>query len=637
VPINGENREWNVISGPWLQSGYNITGRYNPYTTAPTTAHIVYTKMLNPLGGLIGGDAGSLEFTRAYGFTLVCVMGGRVYYQGPTTQSGTPQLYCMDISTGQQVWSTPAPISVSMGQILDWRSLQSKVENPYLWSFGSTYYMYDAQTGRLLLNFTGALTGTPILEPLHPTALPGTTDGGAIGGGALLIYVSGNTYYSNGTIKGDWVACWNSTKAMQSISNDVHVVSYPTGGSIPWINGIMWNTTEPYVPEGPLLGVGPQPPLAGLGTFGSYALAFRLGSDSMVIFGKTPLYNNATNLSYWPFEAFDADNGNLLWSVNVTNQLPYNPNVFTFQGGALAYGVWTWWQSDTKTLHGMSAATGQELWKSQPMLSDFAAESGATVVPANGLFYVAGYDGYIHCIDPQTGKVLWDAISRLGGEEMPEETYPFSTPTLAGGEVFDTTSKAYEAEPLYRGHLLYAFNMSTGQRVWNISGQMSVAAIADGYLLATNAYDNRLYCFGMGSTATTVTAPMTSITAGDAVVIQGTVTDQTPQFQGTPAISDQWMTPWMEYLVQDYALPTNAQGVPVTIDAIDPNGNYIHLGNANSDTSGAYSYQWTTPNIPGKYTIITTFAGSNSYYGSCGETAAVVLAVVILLMLRKRP
>ena len=65
------------------------------------------------------------------------------------------------------------------------------------------------------------------------------------------------------------------------------------------------------------------------------------------------------------------------------------------------------------------------------------------------------------------------------------------------------------------------------------------------------------------------------------------MTDQTPGYrkQGTPAISDAWMTPWMEYLYMDQPYPTNATGVPVSIDAVDPNGNYVHIGNATSDIS----------------------------------------------------
>ena len=62
----------------------------------------------------------------------------------------------------------------------------------------------------------------------------------------------------------------------------------------------------------------------------------------------------------------------------------------------------------------------------------------------------------------------------------------------------------------------------------------------------------------------------------------------------------------------------------MSIDAIDPNGNFITIGNATSDITGNYNLAWAPPSVPGKYTIIATFAGSNSYYGSTTETATYV-------------
>jgi len=49
------------------------------------------------------------------------------------------------------------------------------------------------------------------------------------------------------------------------------------------------------------------------------------------------------------------------------------------------------------------------------------------------------------------------------------------------------------------------------------------------------------------------------------------------------------MTEWMEYLYQQQPMPTNATGVPVSIDVIDANGNYRNIGTATSDTTGAFS------------------------------------------------
>jgi hypothetical protein len=72
-------------------------------------------------------------------------------------------------------------------------------------------------------------------------------------------------------------------------------------------------------------------------------------------------------------------------------------------------------------------------------------------------------------------------------------------------------------------------------------------------------------------------------------------------------------------------MPTNAHGVPVTIDAVDPNGNFVHIGDATSDSSGKYGFAWTPPSVPGTYTIIATFAGSEAYYSSSDETTAIVV------------
>jgi hypothetical protein len=56
------------------------------------------------------------------------------------------------------------------------------------------------------------------------------------------------------------------------------------------------------------------------------------------------------------------------------------------------------------------------------------------------------------------------------------------------------------------------------------------------------------------------------------------------------------------------------------LDVIDANGNYRNIGTATSDANGAFSLVWE-PDIPGKYTLIATFGGSESYWRSSAETA----------------
>jgi outer membrane protein assembly factor BamB len=480
-----------------------------------------------------------------------------------------------------------------------------------------------------------------ILEPPHVSI--GETVSGASGGGAILEYIYGrNPGASTG-----YLMCWNSTQALDSYQNnpqvmvgaggavtDLPTVTNMLNGVAPldWEWGIMWNISVPLVSLPNVLGGSSIASWSVVGCDGQYVVLQTGKSDT-----------NATVTSIRTLAAIKVDTlpitttwtmdvggdvihptvGSFAWVKNYT--LPGYDETYT--GGATLTSGGNIVAPDTNllTLWDWDVATGTLKWAATPFKNDFAMQSMGTGTVVNGILYNAGYDGYMHAINATTGVEIWASHTAQGGLEMPQPYYPISGTTVAGGEVFCSTSKAYEAEPLYRGHLLYAFDATTGALNWNMSGQFSVSAVVDGKLIGTNNYDGKIYVFGMGQSATTVTAPMTSITAGSTAVIQGTVTDQTPGIaQGTPAISDQWMTPWMEYLTMDQPYPASATGVPVSIDTVDPNGNYVHIGNATSDISGTYSYQWTPPDVPGKYTIIATFSSDNSYYGSCGETAATV-------------
>ncbi len=175
---------------------------------------------------------------------------------------------------------------------------------------------------------------------------------------------------------------------------------------------------------------------------------------------------------------------------------------------------------------------------------------------------------------------------------------------------------------------MYCVNGSDGEELWSISGwfEAGAPAGADGYMVAINGYDNQLYCFGKGNTETTIEAPMTGVASGSNMVIRGSVTDQSSgqtcfgkPVAGTPAISDESMSQWMEYLYMEQSKPNNATGVTVKLNVIDSNNNFRPIGEATTDASGTYSLTWQ-PDIPGDYTIIASFEGSNSYYSSSAET-----------------
>ena len=202
--------------------------------------------------------------------------------------------------------------------------------------------------------------------------------------------------------------------------------------------------------------------------------------------------------------------------------------------------------------------------------------------------------------------------------------------------------------PTGRVSKTYCLNATTGELIWSLDAALPSSAggigqvtngfaIADGYFTYLNLYDHKIYTIGKGPSATTVDAPTAAITQGSSIVIRGTVTDITAGTQqdeqsarfpdGVPAVSDESMSAWMAYVYMQKPIPTNATGVVVSIDVIDSNGNFRNIGEATSDTNGFYSLNWT-PDVPGKYTVIATFKGSESYWPSHAETAFAVDEVV---------
>ncbi len=114
---------------------------------------------------------------------------------------------------------------------------------------------------------------------------------------------------------------------------------------------------------------------------------------------------------------------------------------------------------------------------------------------------------------------------------------------------------------------------------------------------------------------------------GTDVLIKGTVLDMSPAQSGSPCVSKNSMSTQMEYLhlSQPHGGIFNNEtitGVPVSIDAIDSNGNPIHIADVTTEGySGTFGYTWY-PEIEGQYTITATFMGDDSYGSSYATTYA---------------
>ncbi len=279
-------------------------------------------------------------------------------------------------------------------------------------------------------------------------------------------------------------------------------------------------------------------------------------------------------------------------------------------------------------------SNGNPLWTA-PEAQQFQFYGGYTAVCYNGMFIdCGGYSGVVRAFDAKTGDFLWNWTAPIVGlDETPYQYSPLSYGFLTGdGQLYLYSVEHSVNNPIRRDAQIWDLNVSSGQLVWMLTCWPSVAPIvADQKLVVVDNHDNQLYCFGKGPSATTVSAPQVLPSLGSSVMLTGTVTDQSPSgrrdindrldvaLKGTPAIADSSMDAWMEYMFHQRPMPTDATGVPVSLDSIDPNGNFVHIGDTTSDATGNYGFKFT-PDVPGTYQVIATFAGSNSYGPSYATT-----------------
>ncbi len=373
------------------------------------------------------------------------------------------------------------------------------------------------------------------------------------------------------------------------------------------------------------------------GTFGAH-----YGMSATITASVTTFPANITCVSLNP-----ADLGKTLWSQSY-QQAPNNLTR-TLIGWDPANGVFLFEDKETGTHWGFSLSTGNELWESTiannaPTTGwDYVSLDNDAVYQGN-LYYAPGYNGVVYCYNDANGNLLWTfgngglGNSTNAGLSTPFGVYPVWVTTMADGKIYLQGDVHSPNSPFWKGQQLYCLNATTGQQLWSIFDYPQnmyggVAPVADGVLVAFNGYDSQIYAFGQGPTQTTVQAPLNDLSIGQGLVIRGTVMDisaGTQQLEqkadfpnGVPCVSDASESQWMEYVYQQKPMPTNVTGVPVQISVIDSNGNKRPIGTVTTDTSGMFTLNWK-PDILGNYTVIATFAGSNSYWGSSAESSFAV-------------
>ena len=596
-PIYSENKGWFNGADNWLMQAYDkgsrsfcISTAFAPYTAAPNSAHILWKEPIY-FGGIGGGQFGDKNY---YGglsyeqFYLPFVLEGRIIYveHGPSTGTvyGTRVL---DLYTGEEIMYLEG-IGIDFIQVYD-------IENPnehgliaHLWdrfgsSSNSTAVLYDAFTGRELATIINIPWG----------GLGGFAGGATIPGphGEILSY----------RLSGGRLIMWNSTKAISAAFPWIGdppggggIYNVPVGAVIDGSLGIQYNVTA-VVPGGSSISVVDQ----------GYILV-QARSDSG--------YPQVTT-----DRAFDAATGQQLWVEERTDVY----SSFFRRPMNIANDVYVTHDEEKLVQIGYSIKTGEKLWTTIPNPTGWGIFTYQLHIAYDKLF-TTGYEGAIRAFDIEDGSLVWEYFMGNAGFETPYNSWPtYNGFTIADGKIFVGADEHSTDSVLWRGGKLWAVDTETGEEVWKISGMFRNPVVADGILTALNSYDGQVYTFGRGPSATTVAAPQSAVEVGQSFIIVGTVTDQTPSSLGTPAIADEDMSAWMEYLHMQKAIPADAKGVEVSLDALDPNGNFIHIGETTSDMSGSYGFSWV-PEVPGTHQIMASFAGSESYGSSYATTYLVV-------------
>jgi hypothetical protein len=584
-PINALNREWWQIASNWLMNGspFNTIdsqpGGFQPYGRAPNSAHIVWKRALN-FGGVVGGEFGNDQFYTGMSYeqkfeTAIVIAGVLYFMKYETAVSHSPSewdppgVYAVDLTTGEELWYNP-DIRINMGQLYAYDTGNEHGIKPYLWeTAGSTFRAYDAFTGEWMYTIENVSGGTTVFGK----------------DGSILRY----------RLTSDTLSLWNSSAIIDLLGGPTGTRAWqwrPKGKTVDGRDGMEWTVAIPT--------------LSGQG--------IRWISDGIIV--ATSLDTNAYPYKFTHI-GYSATTGQRLWIKE--HSLDHD----TPRYGPAMDGVYTVFDRDHLRFNGYDINNGQQIWTSEPLDSDWDLYQ-RNFVGAYGNIYSNGFGGRVYCINIKTGERVWTFYTGSSGYDAPYGHFPFLTDlTAADGKIFAINGEHSADTPLYKGYKLYAIDAYTGQGLWNIShnsGTYRPMVEADGYLVTSNIYDNSIYSFGKGESAVTVSGPESVQPLGTPVLIKGTVTDQSSGAKGTPAIADEYMTEWMEYLYMQQPCPAYVEGVKVKLETLDPNNNFYEIGIVTSDASGMYKLMWEPP-VPGEYTIITTFEGSNSYYRSYAETA----------------
>ena len=543
-PIEPNNREWANIGGnyPW---SYRLLGGnawndeyYGPFITAPDTPHILW-KRQGALAGLIGGEAGQFPVLSSPGTPSVIYMG-RCYQtvtklmtvSGTNKQAFVSVAECYDLRTGQIYYDIPtADGGVTPSYIAYW--------SPNIAGATGTVPGEVADLGLTVDLYTLSTGATGFLYKINPVT-------GAV---SANISLAGPAFYGTVLIRAGYVLSFQRTSTVPVVNDNITVQKAWKGFLVNWtVQGSSSNFTSRIVsnvsatiPES-YRTIWQVP--GGYGDYGAY------DPDSMIAVNQNRfIYGGYYGSS---LEAFSLITGQSLWNwtsdVNAMESAYRPTNAWCRHGRYIAEmerGYWKAWD----------LATGKVLWESHmndvPWGEFWMYDEAAYQDMVLGV----GYTG-VWALNETNGDIVWHFVDQSVPFETPYtsangtmSSYSVQTIRIADGKVYVVNTEHTPSYPTTRGWGLMCLNVTTGEEMWKLMGSnLSPGPAADGYLVAASSYDGYMYVLGKGPSKTTVTAPDIAVAKGTGVLIKGSVLDMSPAQPGTPAVADESMATWMDYL-----------------------------------------------------------------------------------------
>jgi hypothetical protein len=597
-PIYSTNWEWGEkLGGSWFgldapafadTGRYDANGNFNPFSQAPNTGHIMWSKATHfggqPGGPIVSDQSGNFKTTTIINnYFDPIVLNGVLYYcihQGPSNT--IVGWNAIDIRTGEVLWTKETDQRIKCGQTFRTKSIQEYGSWSIIWGqigggfFGSAseYVLYDAFSGLELATIQNPVTTDFLMDTRYGHE------------GTLLAW-----YTSGGNL-----TLWNSSRLH---GGDQIVLS--VSGDDEWDDGIEWSVP---VPSG-------------------YSVAAR----TMEVI----LLRDNTDEGF-DVIGMDSLTGAQLWGP-VSHTLPEFEQVSLIAAGECTF---VYHNKDRNQAHGYSLVDGSKLWGPVQLPGNAWSAITRSGDIAYGKVFIWDFGGFCYALDLETGNIEWTWSQGPAGLDTPYGTYElWYNNAIADGKIILSEGKMYDP-PLHPAKTV-CIDVETGETVWTLTGWTgrNCPVVADGHVILWNSQDAKIYSVGKGPTTTTLTAGPKTSALGTTVVLEGSVMDISAGSKqagvverfpnGIPCAADSMMDEWMSYVYMQQVRPSmeTFMGVDVRITGYDPNGNFKDWGYTCTDMNGNFAFPFV-PEVPGTYQIMATFEGTESYWRS---TASTYLAV----------